>query len=104
LGEGLVGQVAQDQCPLLLDAVPADYLTVTSALGEAAPRQLVIMPFLFEGYVTGVVEIGSLTRFTPAQTSFLQAAMGNVAIAFNTAQARVYQRAAYSVMRPKSND
>ncbi len=88
LGEALVGQVARDQCLLQLDAVPADYLRVASGLGETAPRHLVILPFLFEGCVVGVVEVGSLTRLTPAQLDFLQAAMQNIAIAFNTAQAR----------------
>ncbi len=90
LGESLVGQAARDQCPLLLDAVPTDYLTVTSALGEAGPRQLMILPFLFEGRVVGVVEIGSLTRLTQAQMDFLQAAMQNVAVAFNTARVRAH--------------
>ncbi len=88
LGESLVGQAARDQGLLQLDAVPDGYLTVTSALGETAPRHLVILPFLFEGRVIGVVEIGKLTRFTPAQMNFLGAAMQNVAVAFNSAQAR----------------
>ncbi len=88
LGESLVGQVARDQSPLQLDAVPDGYLSITSALGGTALRHLMILPFLFEGKVIGVVEIGKLTRFTPAQMNFLGAAMQNIAIAFNSAQAR----------------
>ncbi|HNT74305.1 MAG TPA: response regulator [Anaerolineae bacterium] len=88
VGEGLVGQAVQSCKALVLTRVPPDYAAIASGLGSAPPQTIVIMPFLYEGQAVGVVELGSFTEFDPEQVKFLQTAMENIAIAFNTAQAR----------------
>ena len=87
-GEGLVGQAAADKKPILLSDVPEDYVVVGSALGQAVPRNIVVVPFLFDGQVKGVVELGSLQSFSDLQREFLDSIAEGIAIAIQTAQAR----------------
>jgi CheY-like chemotaxis protein/signal transduction histidine kinase len=88
LGQGLVGQAAVEKKLLLISNVPDDYITISSGWGETIPRHIIVIPFLYEDQVTGVIELGTLTEFSSEQLEFLEAAMPPIAIAFNTAQAR----------------
>lgn len=88
LGEGLVGQAALERRAITLSDVPEDYLIISFGLGEAVPQHIVVVPFLYEEEVIGVVALGTLAAFTPAQVEFLEMAMANIGIAFNTADAR----------------
>jgi PAS domain S-box-containing protein len=88
IGEGVVGQAAQEKQPILLTQVPPDYVTITSGLGETPPRHIFVTPFLYEARVVGVIELGTLTEFSAAHMEFIQASMESIAILFNTAQAR----------------
>lgn len=60
LGEGLVGQVAVRSEQMQVDAVPADYLSISSGLGATPPRSLLLAPLTAEGDVRGIVELGFL--------------------------------------------
>ncbi len=88
-GEGLVGQVAVEKRSLLLEDVPPSYFNkIESALGEMVPRSLLICPILYEGKVTGVIELGSLHPFTEHQRAFLSHVAENIGIAINTSDVR----------------
>ena len=50
---------------------PPDYIQITSALGEAPPHAIVVVPILFEGEVKGVIELASFERFSGIQLAFL---------------------------------
>ena len=58
VGEGLVGQCAAEKQRILLNDPPPDYVRVHSSLGEAAPRNIVVLPVLFEGETKAVIELG----------------------------------------------
>jgi signal transduction histidine kinase/DNA-binding response OmpR family regulator/CHASE3 domain sensor protein len=58
LGQGLVGQAAREAKPLLLSPVPESYLRIGSALGEAAPRCLMVYPILGRG-ILAVIELAA---------------------------------------------
>jgi CheY-like chemotaxis protein/HAMP domain-containing protein len=88
LGEGLVGQAAFEKQSILVGNIPQDHLTVTSGLVETSPRHILVSPFVYDARVAGVIEIGALAEFTPAQLEFLNKARESIAIAFTTAQAR----------------
>ncbi|MCI0420957.1 MAG: GAF domain-containing protein, partial [Acidobacteria bacterium] len=87
IGESLVGQAALEKQPIVISDVPADYIAVTSGLGAALPKRLMVAPFIYDGQVVGVVELGTLSEFGPAQMEFLQNALESIAITFITAQA-----------------
>ena len=68
----------------MLNVLPADYLTINSALLEAPPSFWAILPFLHNDEVIGVIELGGLNPFTEPQRAFLNAALDAIAIALNT--------------------
>ena len=84
VGEGLVGQCAVEKERILITEAPADYIQITSGLGEARPRNIVVQPVLFEGEVKAIVELASLSRFTETQLAFLEQLSESMGIVLNT--------------------
>jgi methyl-accepting chemotaxis protein/putative methionine-R-sulfoxide reductase with GAF domain len=93
LGEGLVGQAALEKQTLIINDLPEDYICVQSGLGEAVPKQLLVMPFMYENAVKGVIEIGSFYEMTDVQLEWLAQVMPNIGIAVNTANSRTQMQA-----------
>lgn len=87
-GEGLVGQAALEKQQILIGNVPADYVRVTSGLGEHTPRCICVTPFLYEGRVKGVVEVGALNDLTDRELEYLAQAMTALAVGVESAQSR----------------
>jgi signal transduction histidine kinase/HAMP domain-containing protein/ActR/RegA family two-component response regulator len=87
LGEGLVGQCAQEKERILLTDVPGDYVTINSGLGEATPLNIIVLPILFEGSVRAVVELASFSRFSPTHQAFLDQLTESIGLVLNTIEA-----------------
>ena len=58
-GEGLVGQCAMDKRQRVVSDIPADAMPINSALLRVIPRNLVVLPVLFENQVKAVIELAS---------------------------------------------
>jgi GAF domain-containing protein len=84
LGQSLIGQVARTRKPIVVSDVPADYVKISSGLGEAAPVNLMILPIVFEDQVLGVIEAGSFSRFTRLHRDFLEQLMETIGVNVNT--------------------
>ncbi|WP_046868268.1 hybrid sensor histidine kinase/response regulator [Microvirga massiliensis] len=84
LREGLVGQVAYEKKRILLTNVPPDYITISSALGEAPPLNIIVLPVLFEQEVKAVIELASFSRFSDTHQSFLDQLTESIGIVLNT--------------------
>lgn len=87
-GEGLVGQAVLEKRQILLKNVPEDYVRVTSGLGERIPRYICVTPFLYEGDVKGVIEVGSLNEMTDLQLEYIEQAMSAVAYSVQSVHSR----------------
>jgi HAMP domain-containing protein/signal transduction histidine kinase/CheY-like chemotaxis protein len=87
LGEGLVGQCALEKRRIMLTQVPADYIRINSALGEASPANIVVLPVLFEGDVRAVIELASFKPFSTTHMDFLDQLMESIGIVLNTIEA-----------------
>jgi hypothetical protein len=70
LGETLPGQVAKNQGLLNIKNVPEGYMTVLSGLGSSYPRNLLIIPFLYNEETVAVAELASFKAFTPEVEEF----------------------------------
>lgn len=93
LGESLVGQAALEQQPIIVTQVPKEYIQIQSGSGEAAPHNLIVMPFRYEDKLKGVIELGTFETLTAVQLEFLNQAMPNIGIAIHTAQSRSQMQA-----------
>jgi signal transduction histidine kinase/DNA-binding response OmpR family regulator/HAMP domain-containing protein len=87
LGESLVGQAALERQSILITEPPADYVKVASALGEATPKNIIVMPVLFEDQVMAVIELASFQPFGEVQRTFLDQLGETIGIVINTIQA-----------------
>jgi signal transduction histidine kinase/CheY-like chemotaxis protein/HAMP domain-containing protein len=87
LGEGLVGQCAQEKERILLTDVPDDYVTINSGLGESRPLNIIVLPILFEGSVRAVVELASFSRFSDTHQAFLDRLTESIGLVLNTIEA-----------------
>ena len=83
MGEGLVGQAAVEKKPILLTNVPPDYIAITSGLGEAPPRNIIVLPILFEGEVKAVVELASFLPFSQIHQTFLDQLQESIGVVLN---------------------
>src|SRR5438552_2790276 len=83
-GETLVGQAAYEKERILLTEVPGDYIEITSALGTAAPVNVIVLPVLFEGQVKAVIELASFHRFSDIHITFFDQLTEIVGIMLNT--------------------
>jgi signal transduction histidine kinase/HAMP domain-containing protein/ActR/RegA family two-component response regulator len=87
IGEGLVGQCAQEKQRILLTEVPSDYVRINSGLGESTPLNIIVLPILFEGSVRAVVELASFSHFSPTHQAFLDQLTESIGLVLNTIEA-----------------
>jgi methyl-accepting chemotaxis protein len=99
IGEGLVGQAALEQQFILVTDIPEDYIHIESGLGEAVPQNILVMPFLYENAVKGVIELGSFQVMNEITLEFLKQVMSSIGIAVNTAESRTKMQALLQKVR-----
>ncbi len=87
VGEGLIGQCAADKRRILVAEMPSNAVTVGSALFKVAPRNVIVLPVLFENQVKAVIELASVTAFTTLQTTFLEQLTASIGIVLNSIEA-----------------
>src|SRR5690606_32789956 len=63
--------------------LPENAVRISSGVVDAAPRNVVILPVLFEGHVKAVIELASLDAFTAMQISFLEQLTDIIGVVFN---------------------
>jgi len=88
-GEGLVGQCAFEKKRIVLNHAPSDYIRIGSALGSAAPVNIVILPVLFEGQVKAVIELASFSRFSDIHQTFLDQLTESIGVVLHTIAANM---------------
>ncbi|MEL1253423.1 HAMP domain-containing protein [Flavobacterium sp. DGU38] len=84
MGEGLIGQVALEKERIILSNVPKDYIKINSGLGDAKPKDVIILPVLFEGRLKAVIELASLDTFSETHLDFLEGLTESIGIVLNT--------------------
>lgn len=80
VGEGIVGQCALEQRPILLKNLPGNYIKIVSGLGSGFPSSIITIPTCFKGEVMAVIELASFADITDIQQEFLNQAADNIAV------------------------
>ncbi len=87
LGEGLVGQSALEKKSIVITEAPADYVRISSGLGDSAPVNIIVMPVVFEDEVLAVIELASFQSFSDVHKTFLDQLTETIGVVLNTIKA-----------------
>jgi PAS domain S-box-containing protein len=79
LGEGLVGQCVLEKDTIFLTDIPSNYVHITSGLGAATPKSVLISPLLINEKVFGVLELASFDIIEPHKMEFINRLSENIA-------------------------
>ncbi|WP_420548877.1 response regulator [Curvivirga sp.] len=81
LGDGLIGQVAQNKKPMVIDALPDEYRhDVATGVGGHPVKVLYLYPLVHNNTLYGVLEFGSFTKFSQLQLALLDTVLPVVAV------------------------
>ena len=83
LKEGLIGQCAFEKKRIMISDVPEGFIHIQTGLGEAPPRNIVVLPVLFEGDIKAVIELASFRAFSQNQLTFLDLLMDSIGVILN---------------------
>lgn len=86
LGTGLAGQAVLERESIFLREIPENYISITSGLGEANPRSILIVPLKSEEQVVGVIELASFKVFSDFEQRFLEKVGESIASTIITAR------------------
>ncbi|WP_170111272.1 response regulator [Mangrovibacterium marinum] len=84
LNEGIIGQVAHSREMVVLHDLPDESYQTFSSSGEYKPRQIVIVPLIYNQTLIGVVELASLSRFSEIEMQFFRYATEIIGIKLNS--------------------
>jgi len=72
IGEGLIGQAAIEKDTIYLTDVPDNYISITSGLGKANPRSILIVPLLFNDELFGIIEFAAFRPYEKFEIEFVE--------------------------------
>jgi len=72
VGEGINGQAAKDQQPVLLESIPENYVSIVSGLGKSSPRALSVYPIMHNNKTVGLLELAFLSKPTTQKIEIIE--------------------------------
>ena len=78
-GDGIVGSVAIEKETTYLEDIPPEYISITSGLGDAKPKSLLVVPLKLKDKIYGVIEIASFKKIEDFEIDFVEKIAENIA-------------------------
>ena len=72
LGEGILGQAFLEKETTYLNTLPESYIRITSGLGDANPRSVLMVPLKVDTQVYGIIELASFNEYQPHEIAFVE--------------------------------
>ncbi len=104
MGEGLVGQAALGKKKIILAQPPENYVRITSSLGDAPPKLLLVQPFMIGNTLKGVLELGFANDPGETTLQFVDMVVDSIAIAIDTSQARLKMQMLFEKTQQQSEE
>lgn len=79
IGDGLAGMCFWEKETIFITNVPSDYSPIASALGEASPRCVVVIPLVVDSKAIGVMELASFKVFERVELELFERVAGILA-------------------------
>ncbi|HVW79027.1 MAG TPA: HAMP domain-containing protein [Alloacidobacterium sp.] len=92
-GEDLIGQCAVEKRRLLITDLPPATTSIRSGLFESVPKNVIVLPVLFEDQVKAVIELATLNIFTASHLAFLEQLTSSIGIVLNSIEATMQTEA-----------
>lgn len=88
LGEGIIGQAALEKQSMTISNIPDDYIHINTGLGEAVPKNILVVPCLNNNEVVCILELGTFNEFSAKEIEFIEQVSNGIAVAVNSAEAQ----------------
>ena len=71
-GQGILGQCMLEKDFIFLTDIPDSYVKITSGLGEATPRNIIVAPLVFNDIFCGAIELAFFQVLKPHEVEFVK--------------------------------
>lgn len=102
LGEGMVGQCAQDKQGVTILRLPDTSLRIVSGLGNGVPRQVLLQALVQNGKVVGVLEFAAINAFADKAPFLLEELMPSLAMSITILERSLRTRALLDAKREQA--